>query len=301
MKLQDVFAWRRGPVISFEVFPPKTDAALQSFQAVLPRLVALRPDFMTVTYGALGTTRDRTLEIAASIKRDHGMEAACHLTCVGSTAADIDRHLGEIRDSGIENIVALRGDPPQGQASFVPPPGGYRHARELVEHIRRFSGFGIAVAGYPEKHIEAPDMESDLRHLREKVAAGADIVITQLFYDNRHYFRLVESARALGISVPIVPGLLPIISLQQVKRITSLCGSTIPGPLLERLEAAAEDEEASIEVGVRHAVGQAAELIERGAPGIHFYVLNRSRHMIPIMEALRPLLEGPRRPSPEGR
>src|SRR5437867_8053541 len=126
MKLQDVFAWRLRPVISFEVFPPKTDAALHTFQAVLPQLVALRPDFMTVTYGALGTTRDRTLEIAASIKRDHGMESACHLTCVGSTAADIDRHLGEIRECGIENIVALRGDPPQGQASFVPPPGGYR-------------------------------------------------------------------------------------------------------------------------------------------------------------------------------
>jgi methylenetetrahydrofolate reductase (NADPH) len=290
MKLEDVFSRRRRPVISFEVFPPKTDAAMASFQTVLPRLVALRPDFMTVTYGALGSTRDRTLEIAASIKRDHRMEAACHLTCVGSTAADIDRILGEIRERGIENIVALRGDPPQGQASFVAPAGGYRHARELVQHIRRFSGFGVAVAGYPEKHIEAPDPETDLRHLREKVAAGADIVITQLFYDNRHYFRLVEKARATGISVPIVPGLLPIISLQQVKRITSLCGSTIPGPLLQLLEAAGEDEEASLQVGVRHALEQAGELLARGAPGIHFYVLNRSRHMVPIMDGLRPLL-----------
>ena len=169
---------------------------------------------------------------------------------------------------------------------FVPPEGGYRHADELISHIRKRGGFGIAVAGYPEKHLEAPDLETDLTHLLGKVAAGGDIVITQLFYDNRHYFSFVERARQLGIQVPIVPGLLPIVSFQQVKRITGMCGTTIPPDLLNRLEEAGDDGAAALDVGVHHAVEQARELLERGAPGIHFYVLNRSQHMIRIMEEL---------------
>jgi len=290
MRFHEIFARRGRPVISFEVFPPKTDAAMESFRGVLPRLVELRPDFMTVTYGAFGSTQARTLEIAAMIKRDHGMEAACHLTCVGSTAAGLDRILGEIGQAGIENIVALRGDPPQGEKEFVPPEGGFRHAQELVALIRRRGGFGIAVAGYPEKHIEAPDLETDLRHLKKKVETGADIVITQLFYDDAQYFRFVERARSLGIRSPIAPGLLPILSLHQVKRITSMCGATIPPALLGKLEAAGGDEKAALDVGVRHAIAQAEGLIQGGAPGIHFYVLNKSQHMVRIMEGIRPLL-----------
>jgi len=291
MRFAEIFSTRRRPVISFEVFPPKTDAALESFRAVLPRLTDLRPDFMTVTYGAFGSTQARTLEIAKMIKRERGLEAACHLTCVGSTRADLARILGEIGDASIENIVALRGDPPQGQADFVPPEGGFRNAWQLVELVRSSGRFGVAVAGYPEKHIQAPDFETDLAHLQNKVACGADIVITQLFYDNRHYWRLVERARALGVAVPIVPGLLPIISLNQVKRITSMCGSTIPPDLLARLESAGPDEDAALEVGVRQAVDQARGLIEGGAPGIHFYVLNKDRHMARIMKELRPVLD----------
>ncbi len=290
MRFSEIFSRRARPVISFEVFPPKTDSSMESFRAVLPRLVALAPDFMTVTYGALGSTQSRTLEIAALIKRQYRLETACHLTCVGSDREAIGRTLDAIAAAGIENIVALRGDPPQGQKDYVPPPGGYRHAIELVEHIRRRGGFGIAVAGYPEKHIEAESFESDLGHLARKVQAGGDVVVTQLFYDNAHYFRFAQMARGRAVRVPIVPGLLPIVSLQQVKRLTSMCGASIPTSLLAALEEAGPDEEATLDAGVRHAAEQARGLLEGGAPGIHFYVLNRFHHMERILSEIRPLL-----------
>jgi methylenetetrahydrofolate reductase (NADPH) len=305
MRFAEYFNPRRGsnPVISFEVFPPKTDAAMDNLRRVLPELIELRPTFMTVTYGALGSTRERTLEIATMIRRDFGWESACHLTCVGSSRADLDRILDEIRQAGIENIVALRGDPPKGETSFAPPPDGYSHADELVTHIRRWEQqsnqqlaisnqqsavirFGIAVAGYPEKHIEATDAATDLANLKRKVDAGADVVITQLFYDNADYFRFVDSARATGITQPIVPGLLPILSVKQIRRITSMCGSKIPPALLSELESAGDDDSAAEAVGVRQCVAQATELLERGVPGIHFYVLNKAGHMRRIMEQL---------------
>jgi len=289
VKFADIYARRSRPVISFEVFPPKPETPMGTFRGILEKLVALRPDFMTVTYGAFGSTQVRTVEIAELIRREYGVECACHLTCVGSTAADVDRILDDLRANGIENIVALRGDPPQGQSRYVPPPGGHAHASDLVAHIRGAGGFGIAVAAYPEKHLEAPDAEADLRHLKEKIDAGAHAAITQLFYDNRHFERLVGRARAMGIGVPIVPGLLPIVSLGQVKRITSVCGATIPEELLGRLEAAGEGDRA-LEIGVGHAVAQARALINGGAPGIHFFVLNRFRHMAAIMEEIRPIL-----------
>ena len=294
MRFAEIFDPRRRnvPVISFEVFPPKTDAAMDNLRRVLPELIDLKPTFMTVTYGALGSTRERTLEIATMIRRDFGWESACHLTCVGSSRADIDRILHDIRSAGIENIVALRGDPPKDETSFRPPPDGYAHANELVAHIRRFdqsagAAFGIAVAGYPEKHIEAPDAATDLANLNRKVDAGADLVITQLFYDNADYFRFVESARAAGITQPIVPGLLPILSVKQIRRITSMCGSKIPPTLLAELELASADDSAAEAVGIRQCVAQATELLKRGVPGIHFYVLNKSSHMRRIMEQLR--------------
>lgn len=281
-------------MISFEVFPPKTEAAMDNLRKILPDLVALDPTYMTVTYGALGSTRERTLEIAALIKRDYGMESACHLTCVGSSRADIERIVDEIRGSGLENIVALRGDPPKGETAFVPPPDGHAHANELVAHIRGFAGqnVGIAVAGYPEKHIEAPDLASDLANLKRKVDAGADVVITQLFYDNADYFDFVTACRARGITTPIVAGLLPVLSTKQIRRITSLCGSKIPPALHAALEQAGDDDLGAEQVGVQHCVAQASELLTRGVPGIHFYVLNKSSHMKRIMEQLRPLLSG---------
>lgn len=278
--------------ISFEVFPPKTDAAMEALRQAMPQLTALRPDLITVTDGALGSTRERTLEIAGMIRGEYGMECACHLTCVGSSREELDLILERVRAAGIRNIVALRGDPPQGSAAFAAAKGGYRHAWELVSHIRRFEArtghrFGVAVAGYPEKHLEAPDLATDLRHLRTKVDSGGDVVITQLFYDNRHYFEFVKLAREAGITVPIIPGLLPIISVKQILRITSLCGSTIPETLQKALDPAEGDDAMAQEIGVRHCIDQARALLERGAPGIHFYVLNRAAHMQQIMDGLR--------------
>ncbi len=322
MRFVEYFARRTGPIISFEVFPPKTDAGMTNLRRVLTELVTLRPDFITVTYGALGSTRERTLEIATLVKRGFGCESACHLTCVGSSRGDIDRMLRDIRRAGIENVVALRGDPPKGETAFTPPPDGYAHADELVAHIRSFeteprsphapreqssvtrsetttllpstdsfAGFGIAVAGYPEKHLEAADFATDLSNLKRKVDAGADIVITQLFYNNTDYFRFVEAARATGVTQPIVPGLLPILSVKQIRRITSMCGSKIPPALQAELESAGDDDAAAEEVGVRRCVMQATELLQRGVPGIHFYVLNKSSHMRRIMDALRPVAD----------
>jgi methylenetetrahydrofolate reductase (NADPH) len=287
MRFAEHFARRKGPVISFEVFPPKTDKALESLLAVLPRLAALAPSYMTVTYGALGSTQARTVEIAALIRKSFGIETASHLTCVGASREEIDRVLDRIAQSGIENIVALRGDPPQGETEFKAPAGGFRHASELVEHLRRRGGFGVAVAGYPEKHIEAPSFEDDLRHLKTKVESGADIVITQLFYQNGDFFRFAERACAAGVRVPIVPGLLSIQSYSQILRITSLCGAKIPEALRERLERAGDDAGKVGEVGVLWTVEQCRGLLERGVAGIHFYVLNRAEPMERIMAALR--------------
>jgi len=280
------------PAISFEVFPPKTEAAMDNLKEILPELVALRPDCMTVTYGALGSTQERTLEIASLIQNQFKVRTACHLTCVGASRSALDGILDEIHASGIRNIVALRGDPPKGEASFVPPKDGYSHANELVTHIRareksgKIGPLGIAVAGYPEKHLEAPDMETDLRNLKRKIEAGADCVVTQLFYDNRQYFNFVKAARAIGIQAPIVPGLLPVLSAKQVLRITSMCGSCLPTELQAELEIAGDDIAKSEEIGVRRCIAQATELIEKGAPGIHFYVLNKSSHMMKIMDKI---------------
>lgn len=287
MKLAEYFTGRRRPIISFEIFPPKTDKAMDQLARVLPRLIELSPDYMTVTYGAFGATQARTIEIAGRIKAEFSMEVASHLTCVGLTCEKIDAILDDLHDTGVENIVALRGDPPQGEEKFVAPEGGLAHANELVEHIggHRHS-FSIAVAGYPEKHVEAADMDTDLRHLKRKVDAGADIVITQLFYDNRDYFSFVERAREAGITTPIVAGLLPIQSFGQIKRITSLCGSKIPASLNGALERAGDDVEKVKEVGIEWAVEQAHALLEADVPGIHFYVLNRANHMERIFGAI---------------
>ncbi len=288
MKLPEFYRDQKKPIISFEVFPPKTDQAFENLRQLLPELVALKPDYMTVTYGAFGSTRGRTLEIASLIQKEFGIPTACHLTCVGSSANEIDQILDEIHAAGVQNIVALRGDPPSGQISFTKPVDGFGNANELVAHIRaRHDGkFGIAVAGYPEKHIEAPDMKTDLEHLARKVKAGADAVITQLFYDNADYFKFVENARALGVDTPIIPGLLPILSAKQVVRILGLCGSRLPEGLKRDLDACGDDAARAEEVGVRQCVAQARELLARGAPGIHFYVLNKSAHMIRIMREL---------------
>ncbi len=290
MKFHDFYA-SGHPVISFELFPPHTDRGLAKLERRLPKLIALQPSFLTVTYGALGTTRDRTLEVVSKIKNIYHQDVAHHLTCVASTQEEIAQLLEDLRRENIENIVALRGDPPQGETEFKPPKGGYRYGNELVSHIRKFGGFGIAVAGYPEKHIEATDFETDLKNLKRKVDAGADVVITQLFYDNHLFYAFVDRCRAIGITKPIVPGLLPILNLEQIKRITRMCGASIPRELLEKLTNSGDNQDRVHEIGINHTVAQAVDLLNHGVSGIHFYVLNQYFHIAEIMEHLRPILE----------
>jgi methylenetetrahydrofolate reductase (NADPH) len=292
MRFPEHFTVGGKPIISFELFPPKTEQGMATLLRTLPELVELGPDYITVTYGAMGSTRDKTLEIAALIKNRYHLETACHLTCVGSSRAVLNVTLQQIIDAGISNIVALRGDPPRGEQAFVAPSDGFAHANQLVEHIRRFEQqgnhvpFGIGVAGYPEKHLEAPSLEVDLAHLKRKVEAGGDIIITQLFFDNAYYFDFVDKARALGITVPIVPGLMPILSAKQIQRITSMCGASIPPALQAALDTAGDDDAEARAIGVHQCINQAQELLTHGAPGIHFYVLNTSTHIQQIVEAL---------------
>ncbi|MGH7909129.1 MAG: methylenetetrahydrofolate reductase [NAD(P)H] [Thermodesulfobacteriota bacterium] len=293
MRFPEYFKDGRKPIISFEIFPPKTDKGMEPLLDIIPELVSLGPDYITVTYGAMGSTQKRTLEIASLIKNVYKMETACHLTCVGASRTELNEILERITNAGIRNIVALRGDPPMGEETFVPPPDGYSHANQLVEHIRRFERgmgyepFGIAIAGYPEKHNEAPSMEIDLANLKRKVEAGGDIVITQLFFDNKFFFEFVERARKAGITVPFIPGLMPILSVKQIKRITSMCGSSIPHELQLELESVADDDEKACEIGIRQCIRQARELLSHGVSGIHFYVLNKSTHIRKIIEPLR--------------
>lgn len=276
MKLADAY----GPGkfgLSFELFPPKTPTGEAELFANLPELVAFAPSFITCTYGAGGSTRDKTLEISARVHRQFGVTVASHLTCVGATIDELRAYLREAQGLHIENIVALRGDPPRGSAAFVPTAGGLAHANELVELIRReFPQFGIAVAGYPETHHEASSPQADLANLKRKVDAGAHVVITQLFYNNTDYLRFRDACERLGITVPIVPGVLPITNFAQVRRITSLCGAHLPPTLVQRLERCGDDAAAQFEVGVEHAIRQVQDLLAAQVPGIHFYVLNRS-------------------------
>ena len=287
MRFSEIYSAADSPVISFEVFPPKSGRGMESLREVLPSLVALAPRFMTVTYGAMGTTRIRTVEIASMIHNEFELECACHLTCVGAHSDQIDAQLDHIHRHGIENIVALRGDPPRGQDSFQAVKGGFSYANELVEHIRSRGGFDIAVGGYPEKHVEAPDMETDLSNLARKVEGGADVVITQLFYDNECFFRFLEEVRKRGITCPVIPGLLPIHSQAQVEKIAGLCGAEIPAGLQRSLEAAGTDPEAAAEVGVDWCIEQCSGLLEAGVEGIHYYVLNKARVMEKVMAGLR--------------
>lgn len=284
---------KNGPVISFEIFPPKTAKGMDNLYNVISDLVELRPDYITVTYGAMGTTRDKTLEIATLIKDKFKVDSACHLTCVGSSRKELDTILSLIYDAGIRNIVAIRGDPPLGESSFVAPEDGYKYGSELVGHIRAFEAerqmkgyFGIAVGGYPEKHLEASDIETDIENLKLKVVAGADIVKTQLFFDNSYYFEFVDRVRSAGITVPIIPGLMPILSAKQIERITSMCGSSIPLELKIKLDEAKGDDDKERTIGVSQCIKQAKELLDSGVPGLHFYVLNKSEHMKEIIQSL---------------
>jgi methylenetetrahydrofolate reductase (NADH) len=277
---------RRRPVFSFEFFPPKTDKGQRTLEQSIALLKEDQPDYVSVTYGAGGATRERTLEVTTWIK-DLGLEAMSHLSCVGESTQGLISILERIEAAGIENVLALRGDPPRGQPGWTPHPDGLRHSVDLIRLIRDRFDFTIAAACFPEVHPDAPDRASDLRYAREKVDAGAGVLITQLFFDNGLYFDFVEDARAAGIEVPIIPGVMPIINYGQIKTITGMCGATIPSPLERELERRAEDPDAIMQLGVAYATLQCSQLLAGGAPGIHFYTLNRSPATRAILAALR--------------
>lgn len=276
MKIGDLFG-RGEPVFSFEFSPPRTDKGSDSLFRTVVELKRLEPGFVSVTWGAGGSTRRKTVELVSRIQREAGLTAMAHLTCVGSTREDIAGILDRLRDEGIENVLPLRGDPPKDQPDFKPVPGGFRFASELIEFIHAGPwDFCTPAACYPETHTEAASPEADLENLVRKVAAGAHFLITQLFFDNADYFAFVERARAAGIGVPIVPGIMPITGTTNVPRIAKMCGSRIPEDLQAAVQRAAGDAERVDAIGVEWATLQCRELLQRGAPGIHFYTLNRS-------------------------
>ncbi len=275
MRIKELFG-RGRPLFSFEFFPPKTDKGMEALRHALGELRGLDPSFVSVTYGAGGSARERTVELVASIKSEFRVEAMAHVTCAAASAREIGLVLDRLAAAGVQNVLALRGDPPEGETGFRRPEGGFSHANELVAFIKSKWGFCLGGACYPEGHIECRDLAEDLRHLKLKVDAGADFLITQLFFENAAYFAFTARARALGIGVPLIPGIMPISNVGQVKRFTSLCGASIPAPLLARLEAVAEDGAAVERIGIEHATAQCRALLAGGAPGIHFYTLNKS-------------------------
>jgi methylenetetrahydrofolate reductase (NADPH) len=275
------------PCFSFEFFPPKTPEGEKQLWETLEDLRSLDPGFVSVTYGAGGSTRDRTIELVTHIKERTGIEPMAHLTCVGHTKEEIGTVLDRLAAAKIENVLALRGDPPKGEANFKKVEGGFAYANELVEYIRqRDLGFSVGVAGNPEGHLES-SKELDLKNLKRKVDEGADFVVTQLFFDNAFYFDFVERARRAGINVPIVPGIMPITNYEQIQRFVRMCGTTVPMRLQLALEKVKDDHDAVMQLGVAHATLQCSELLSRGVPGIHFYTLNRSPASRMIVTALR--------------
>jgi len=277
-----------SPCFSFEFFPPKTDEGQRALEGALGELKKDNPDYVSVTYGAAGSTRDRTVEVTKWIKEDLGVEAMAHLSCVGEPVDRLREILDEVAAAGVENVLALRGDPPRGEVDWKPHPEGLESSVELIELIRARYDFCIGATCFPEVHPEAPDLEHDLRYTKRKVDAGASFLITQLFFENEDYFRFVERAREFGIDVPIIAGIMPITNFEQVKRFTTMCGASIPAALFEQLEARQQEgDEAVTELGVAYATLQCADLLERGAPGIHFYTLNRSPATRAILSALK--------------
>ena len=283
MQLSDFFGPDRFS-LSFELFPPKTPVGDEALMRHVERLMEFQPSFFTCTYGAGGSTRDKTLDVVEEVRKRFNIHVASHLTCVGATVDQLRSYLSAAADRGVDSIVALRGDPPQGETEFVQFAGGLRYANELVTLIRaEFPQYGVAVAGYPEVHQEAPSAEIDLENLKRKVDAGADCVVTQLFYNNADFFTFRERYQAAGIPVPLVPGILPVTNLRQIQRITSLCGAKLPASFVARLSEK-DDAEWQMQVGIDQAAVQVQELVDTGIPGLHFYVLNKSKATSLVLE-----------------
>lgn len=279
---------RRGPIFSFEFFPPKTEEAANQLMRTVSELgSALQPDYVSVTYGAGGSTRERTLELVTRIQSELRVTAMAHLTCVGHTREELREIVGRLEGAGVENVLALRGDPPQGETAFVATEGGFRHASDLAAFLAAESSLDIGGACYPESHPESKTAADCLHWTAQKVKGGVRFLVTQLFFDNGDYFRYVARARAAGIDCPIVPGIMPITNVAQIERFTKMCGSRIPEGLRTRLEAVRDDPGAVMATGTEHAILQCRELLQKGAPGIHFYTLNKSYATRAILAALR--------------
>ncbi|MBI1345734.1 methylenetetrahydrofolate reductase [NAD(P)H] [bacterium] len=286
MSLREIYG--SGPWgLSIEVFPPKTSEGDDGLRQTLRELVPFQPAFISCTYGAGGSTSKRTIDWCREIQDQFQRAATAHFTCVGSSREELIEWLAAAYRGGVRNIMALRGDPPAGSTDFQPTAGGLRYANELVTLIReQFPEMGIGVGGYPEKHPEAPNIDTDLLNLKRKVDAGADAIYTQLFYDNSRFFQFREACDRLGIRIPIIPGVMPITEFARIKRITALCGAAIPGQLASQLEAVQDDKQAQFEIGVDFAIQQCRDLLEQGVPGLHFYVLNKSQACRKILTAL---------------
>ena len=279
---------RKRPSLSFEFFPPRDDVGFWDLYRTIESLKRLEPSYVSVTYGTAGSTRRKTLDLVGRIKSDIGLESVAHLTCLGATRAELGVTVDELKQRGIENLLALRGDPPAGETSFVPTEGGFSHANELVAFIReRHPGLCLGGACYPQGHPEAPSLEKDLDNLKRKVDAGLDFMITQLFFDNDDFLRFRELAQHAGINLPIIAGIMPILSAKQIKRFTQMCGATIPKELLKNIEAVEDDAEAVRHIGMYHSTQQCFRLLDQGVAGIHFFTLNRSTATRAICQFLK--------------
>jgi methylenetetrahydrofolate reductase (NADPH) len=291
VKIKEILKEGR-PTTSFEFFPPKDEKGYNDLVAAIAQLKELNPTFVSVTYGAGGSTRDRTIDVVRRVKSEFGIESMAHLTCVGATREHTDKVLDDLDKHGIDNVLALRGDVPRGPENAAKDWfTEFKHAIDLVQHIRKKFGdrFSVGVAGYPEKHPEAPSYEEDLLRLKEKVDAGADFVITQLFFLNEDFFKFARDARAIGITVPIMAGIMPITNYAQIQKFTTMCGAKIPRVVAENLEPVKENLEAVRHYGVEFATAQCAELLQNGVDGLHFYTLNRSHATVAIVENLEKL------------
>jgi methylenetetrahydrofolate reductase (NADPH) len=285
------------PCFSFEFFPPKDEDGFDQLRETLGSLRELRPSFVSVTWGAGGSTRRQTVDLVTHIKQDYGIEAMAHISCVGSSRDETGQVLQRLAEAHIENVLAIRGDPPRGNIQFEPHPDGFNYANELVAFIQREFDFCLGAACYPEKHVEAPSMELDLFNLKRKVEAGCEFLITQLFFDNQKYFDFVARVRAMGIGVPIIPGIMPITNVAQIERFTNICGATIPPSLMNELRLQRDDPHAVLSLGVAYATAQGLELLQRGAPGIHFYTLNKSPATRTILKAMQSVYPPARTPA----
>jgi methylenetetrahydrofolate reductase (NADPH) len=289
--IRDIFSAKRAkgqPVLSVEFFTPKTEEGERNLLGkTVPALLQFKPDYGSVTYGAGGGTRHKTLTLVDQIQRRHGLTAMAHLTCVGATLVQIGEVVAEAKALGIRNLLALRGDPPAGTGEFHKLEGGFEYAFQLVNYIRQAGGFSIGVAGFPEGHIACTEgKQVDWERLKAKIDCGADFVLTQIFFDNQHYYEMRDFLTRRGVTVPLCPGIIPILSASQIQRFTALCGARLPGPLAAALEKLGDQDAAAVELGIDYATRQCADLLRQAAPGIHFYTLNKAHSTTRIVQNL---------------